>query len=99
MARERGVRNVDHTLQVDPWDPSEARRVAIKYLRKNYRLFDSDLNPLTPKNCMEIAIAGEDSLIIVMSEEDIHFTAQLERSVLASGEGATGGSTGKRIRH
>jgi hypothetical protein len=45
-------------ITVDPFDPSEIERVAVKYMRKHGRLFDTKLNILTPADCFEAATAS-----------------------------------------
>ncbi len=50
---ERNVWRTFHSLDVDPSDPSEVERVAVKYMRKQIRLFDTELNILTPQGCFE----------------------------------------------
>lgn len=51
--RSQGNWVVSHELLVDPLEPSEAMRVAAKYLRKGIAIFDSRNRVLNPNNCYE----------------------------------------------
>ena len=53
-------------LNVDPSDPSEVERVAGKYLRKHFYLFDSEGNNLAPKTCFaQVTRLGTDTVLVV----------------------------------
>jgi hypothetical protein len=69
--RDRGVWKVSHTLLVDPTDPSEARRVAIKYMRKRIHMFDTSFRMLTPQTCFEDVTADGTNTILLIPEGDI----------------------------
>ncbi len=49
-----------------PSDPSEVERVARKYLKKGFYLFDAELNNLVPKTCFA-EVRRKDSYIILVS--------------------------------
>jgi len=87
-------------LEVDPSDTSEVERVAVKYMRKQIRLFDTNLNILTPRNCFEAATAGGQDTILLIPEADINISKELEASVtdLTSNEGPTA-ETGTKKRN
>ncbi|KAF2813239.1 uncharacterized protein BDZ99DRAFT_496279 [Mytilinidion resinicola] len=70
-----------HSLDVDPSDPSEVERVAVKYMRKQVRLFDTELNSLTPRDCFEAATAQGSNTILLIPETEINISEQLENSV------------------
>jgi hypothetical protein len=69
--RDHGVWKVSHTLLVDPSDPSEARRVAIKYMRKRIHMFDTSFRMLTPQTCFEDVTADGTNTILLIPEWDI----------------------------
>ncbi|KAB8218280.1 hypothetical protein BDV33DRAFT_205483 [Aspergillus novoparasiticus] len=50
---EDGEWQLKHTLMVDASEPSELRRVVIKYMRKGYGIFDSQNRVLTAQTCFE----------------------------------------------
>ena len=62
-------------------DPSEVERVAIKYMRKGFRLFDKHLNILTPRNCLEAATIDGSNIILLIPEAEIDIGERLESSV------------------
>ncbi len=62
-------------------DASEVERVAIKYMRKGFRLFDKHLNILTPRNCLEAATLDGSNTILLVREADINIDIKLESSV------------------
>ena len=69
--RDRGVWKVSHTLLVDPSDPSEARRVAIKYMRKRIHMFDTSFRMLTSQTCFEDVTTDGTNTILLIPEWDI----------------------------
>ena len=79
--RERGAWRTSHTLDVDPSNPSEVERVAVKYMRKRIRLFDTELNILTPQDCFEAAIIDGRNTILLIPETEIEIGPELEASV------------------
>jgi len=84
---------------VDPSDPSEIERLAVKYMRKRIRLFDTKLNILTPADCFEAATADGSNTILLIPEAEIDINEELEYSIskLAS-EGDSGPEGPKRSR-
>lgn len=56
-------------------------RVALKHMRKRIRLFDTDLNILTPQHCFEAATNSGKNTILLIPEEDIDIGEDLENSV------------------
>ena len=78
--QERRVWRIAHALDVDPTDPSKVKRVAVKYMRKRIRLFDSELNILTPRDCFESAIADGKDTILMIPEDEIDISEELETS-------------------
>ena len=54
---------------MDPSDPSEVERVAVKYMRKRIRLFDTGLNILTPADCFEAATADGSNTILLIRRQ------------------------------
>ena len=81
QVRERGVWRTADSLLVDPSDPSEVERVAKKYMRKRIRLFDTELNILTPRGCFEAALADGTNTILLIPEAEISIDEELEASV------------------
>lgn len=87
---------------MDPSDTSEVERVAVKYMRKKIRLFDTELNILTPQGCFEAATADGRNIILMIPETGIDISGELEASIseLVSKEDSTAkGSPKKRGRH
>ena len=48
---EKGEWVTKHELQVDPAAPSEVKRLATKYMRKNIGIFNSKDRALNPETC------------------------------------------------
>jgi hypothetical protein len=80
----KGPWKTAHSLLVDPSDPSEVQRVAIKYMRKQIRLFDASLNILTPRGCFEAAIVNNANSIYLIPETEIRIDEQLLASITGS---------------
>ena len=78
--RERDVWRIAHVLDVDPSDPSEVERVAVKYMRKHIRLFDTELNILTSRDCFEGATISGKTTILPIPEKEIDISEELEAS-------------------
>ncbi len=95
---ERNIWRTSHSLDVDPSDPSEVERVAVKYMRKRIRLFDTELNILTPQDCFAAATAKGKNIILLIPESAIDITGELEASIseLISKEGSTGQESPKK---
>lgn len=72
---------ISHSLDVNPSDPSEVERVALKYMRKRIRLFDTELNILTPRDCFEAATANGRNMILLIPEREININKELEASI------------------
>ncbi|KAJ5461024.1 uncharacterized protein N7458_002576 [Penicillium daleae] len=53
--------------QVDPADPSLIERIARKYMRKKFRLYDQSLNSLSPKMCFRAGVADGTESVIMLS--------------------------------
>lgn len=68
-------------MDVDSSDPSEVKRLAVKYMRKRIRLFDTDFNILTPADCFEAVTAGGKNTILLIPEGEIDISEELEASV------------------
>lgn len=66
---------------MDPSDTSAVERMAVKYMRKQIRVFDTNLHILTPRNCFEAAIADGRNTILLIRESDINIDGKLEASV------------------
>ena len=63
-------------LHVDPSDPSEVQRVAAKYLRKNFHLFDTEYNNLIPRTCFGQATRNGTNTILVIPVSEVNTTWQ-----------------------
>jgi hypothetical protein len=50
-------------------------------MRKQIRLFDTELNILTPRDCFEAAIANGKNTILLMPENEIDIGQELEASI------------------
>lgn len=57
-------------LQVDPSDPSPVERIARKYSRKNYSLYDKNLQSLSPAQCYRAATIDGNNAIFLISEHE-----------------------------
>lgn len=55
---------------VDRSDPSEVKRIAIKYMRKGGRMhiFDTTLHMLTPQTCF-VAVDGTNTILLIPERE------------------------------
>ncbi|KAK4071123.1 hypothetical protein Purlil1_13510 [Purpureocillium lilacinum] len=65
LLEQNGNLKVVDTLDVDPADPSPVRRVAGKYVRKRFCLYDTHGNNLAPKNCFEKVTASGTNTIVL----------------------------------
>jgi hypothetical protein len=85
---------------VDPSNPSEIKQVAVKYMRKHVRLFNTKLNILTPTDCFKAATADGSNTILLIPETEIDITKELENSIskLASEGDSLQGKARKRGR-
>ena len=81
--RERGVWRTAQSLLVNSSDLSEIERIAVKYMRKKeqMRVYDTDLNILTPQMCVQAAIANRGNILLLIPERDIDINEELEASV------------------
>jgi len=81
--RERGVWRTAQTPHVDSSDPSEVERIAMKHMRKadRIRVYDTDLNILTPQMRFEAAIANRAHILLLIPGRDIDISEELEASV------------------
>ena len=66
---------------MDPSDLSEVERVAVKYIRKQIRLFNTELNILTPADCFEASTADGSNTILLIPEAEIDISEELETSL------------------
>jgi hypothetical protein len=53
-----------------PSDPSEIERVAVEYMRKHVRLFDTELNILTLADCFEAATVDRGNTTLLIPEAE-----------------------------
>ncbi|KOC13279.1 hypothetical protein AFLA70_368g000561 [Aspergillus flavus AF70] len=67
---ERGEWRQTNLVRVDVSDPSPVERVAKKYMRKKYSLYDVNLQSLSPAGCFRAAIADGINRIFVISEHE-----------------------------
>ncbi|OWT42517.1 hypothetical protein VFPPC_18348 [Pochonia chlamydosporia 170] len=65
---EDGDWRVKHEVTVDPREPSEVRRVANKYIRKRFGLFNSNSKALTPETCFERVTSNGTNTIHLIPE-------------------------------
>jgi hypothetical protein len=81
--RERGVWRTAHRLHVYSSDSSEVERIAVKYIRKReqIRVYDTDLNILTPQICFQAAIANRSNMLLLIPAREIDINEELEASV------------------
>jgi hypothetical protein len=82
-ARERGAWKTVQELLVHSSDPSEIERIALKYMRKKeqMRVYDTDLNSLTPQMCFRAALAHQSHILLLIAERDIVINEELGASV------------------
>ncbi|OBS20599.1 hypothetical protein FPOA_06952 [Fusarium poae] len=82
---------VTDRIMVDPADPSVVQRIAEKYMRKQFCLFDVDYHNLIPKTCFEKVVANGTNTIVVMPFGDTdEGPMTLEEGNAASGRDDTG---------
>jgi hypothetical protein len=57
--------------------------MAVQYMRKKeqMRLYDTDLNILTPQMGFQAAIANKSNMLLLISEKDIDINEELEAPV------------------
>ncbi|KAE8440544.1 hypothetical protein EG329_007250 [Mollisiaceae sp. DMI_Dod_QoI] len=81
--REQGGWRTAQSLLVYSSDPSEVERIAVKYMRKReqIRVYDTDLNILTPQMCFQAAIANGSNMLLLIPEKEIDINEELEASV------------------
>ncbi|KAH7111361.1 hypothetical protein B0J11DRAFT_543704 [Dendryphion nanum] len=65
---DHGVWRVSHTLLVNPCDPSEVKRVAIKYMRKRNHIFDTSFRMLTSQTYFENVTADGTNTILLIPD-------------------------------
>ncbi|KAH7379030.1 hypothetical protein BKA64DRAFT_750205 [Cadophora sp. MPI-SDFR-AT-0126] len=80
---ERGVWRTAQRLHVRFSDPSEVERIAVKYMRKSeqIRVYDTDLNILTPQMCYEAAMANRCNILLLIPGKQLDISEELEASV------------------
>ncbi|KAF4339512.1 hypothetical protein FBEOM_6574 [Fusarium beomiforme] len=82
---------VTDRIMVDPADPFVIQRIAEKYMRKQFCLFDVDYHNLIPKTCFEKVVANGTNTIVVMPFGDTdEGPMTLEEGNVASGRDDTG---------
>lgn len=76
---------------MDPSNLSEVKRVAVKYIRKLIRLFNTKLNILTLVDCFKAATADRSNTILLIPKAEIDINKELETSIskLSSGGDST----------
>jgi hypothetical protein len=81
--RERGVWRTAQSLYIYSSDLSEIEQIAVKYIRKReqIRVYDTDLNILTPQMCFQAAIANGSNILLLIPEKEIDINKELEASV------------------
>jgi hypothetical protein len=77
---ERGQWNQSDCLLVDPSDPSPMERLARKYSRKGYTLYDVSLKSLRPAHCYRAATADDTNAIFLISVHEEKAIADTEGS-------------------
>ncbi|KAJ5900386.1 uncharacterized protein N7473_004456 [Penicillium subrubescens] len=76
LALEREQWRQSDRLLVDPSDPSPLERLARKYLRKGYSLYDAYLQHLRPAQCFRAAtVDGENSIFMISEHEERELVA------------------------
>ncbi|KAB8202946.1 hypothetical protein BDV34DRAFT_227843 [Aspergillus parasiticus] len=68
---EDGEWQLTHTLMVDASEPSELRRVVIKYMRKGSGIFDSQNRALTAQTCFERVTSDGTNVIHLAPEWEV----------------------------
>jgi hypothetical protein len=62
--------------EVDPLDPSPVERVAKKYTRKGYSLYDKNMQSLNPAQCYRSAtINGNNAIFVISVHEEERLAA------------------------
>ncbi|GFF61571.1 conserved hypothetical protein, partial [Aspergillus udagawae] len=68
---EREAWRLSDHLEIDPSDPSPVERVAKKYTRKDYSLYDKNMQSLSPAQCYRAAtIDGNNAVFIISAHEE-----------------------------
>lgn len=64
-------------------DPFEVERIAVRYMRRReqIRVYDTDLNILTPQMYFEAAIANGSNMLLLIPEKEIDINEELDASV------------------
>ncbi|KAJ0418856.1 hypothetical protein BJY00DRAFT_324647 [Aspergillus carlsbadensis] len=74
---ERDDWRLSDRLQVDPSDPSPLERLATKYTRKDYSLYDKNMQSLSPAKCYGAAtIDGNNAIFIISKHEEEKLAAE-----------------------
>ena len=68
-------------LDVDPADPSEVERIAVKHMRKGIRLFDKQLNVLTLEGCFKAVASDGSNTIFLIPKAEVNISDQLQCSM------------------
>ncbi|PIG81823.1 hypothetical protein AARAC_011973, partial [Aspergillus arachidicola] len=89
---EDGEWQLKHTLMLDASEPSELRRVVIKYMRKGYGIFDSQSRALTAQTCFERVTSDGTNVIHLAPEWEVFISvvALLAPVVLAAPQAGPG---------
>ena len=69
--RKLGVWRTAYSILVDGSDMSEIERMAKKYMRKQFILFDHELYPLILAGCFQAAIKNGRNTIYLIAEREI----------------------------
>lgn len=76
---------------VDPTDPSIVERIAKKYMRKNFSIYDKSLNSLSPIMCFRAGVADGTHAVFVLSK-------QMEAKLVAEGRFRTSEGIPKNVK-
>ncbi|KAK5807568.1 hypothetical protein VI817_001826 [Penicillium citrinum] len=76
---------------VDPTDPSIVERIAKKYMRKNFSIYDKSLNSLSPIMCFRAGVADGTHAVFVLSK-------QIEAKLVAEGRFRTSEGIPKNVK-
>jgi hypothetical protein len=78
---ERGSWRDLPPIGVNPGDPTEVERIAKKYMRKDIRTFNTQLQMLAPQECFQAVVDDQTHTILLVLHDGLHFDHEMMESV------------------
>lgn len=66
---------------MDFFDSSEIKQIAMKYMRKQIRLFDINLNILTPIGCLKAATTDSHYTVLLILKAEVNICEDVENLI------------------